>query len=404
MNDSRTRNAIRHLSRANELLRNESSLGFGSLEFVKEFVMNGKHAQKGKGVKMTLVPHKKLPQKQVVCTVTSFEASDKNMSNHLVEMTFKYDGEKNGEHNWSLVVDVGKGWYCDEGPFSGYTWTSSKGFKDLYKAKVEINPTPDIKKFDKYMIRRKEKYMEWERVEEVDIDDSTQALGTRKEQKKDMVMVSHDKGESWVNEQADSNLIVVIGPGAGTFKNALVYKNLEEAGYKILKLKGMGRYPDRWSDNKKLNIDKENNNLAALAKEYPRLVGKKFPHLIICGSRGCQVTIGKIWKHFWRGPTVLINGGCLMTQTPIPVGVFPTAVTMTRDYFETKSDEITKAYFEENSSEEGILVRLNDSHLPTKSLPSVIVPIVQLTGRRELDKKEWESQVRAENIDVLKPR
>ena len=93
-----------------------------------------------------------------------------------------------------------------------------------------------------------------------------------------------------------------------------------------------------------------------------------------------------------------------MTQTPIPVGVFPTIVTMTHDSFETKNDVITREYFEELSSEQGILVRLNDGHLPTKSLPNLIVPIVELTGRRELDKKKWKTQVRAENIDVLKPR
>ena len=72
--------------------------------------------------------------------------------------------------------------------------------------------------------------------------------------------------------------------------------------------------------------------------------------------------------------------------------------------FETHKDVITREYFEELSSEQGILVRLNDDHLPTESLPDLIVPIVELTGRRELDKNKWKTQVSAENIDVLKPR
>ena len=222
------------------------------------------------------------------------------------------------------------------------------------------------------------------------------------------VMNSDDGGKTWVNVKANHNLIVVIGPGAGTYQNAQVYENLSEKGYEILKLAAekMDRYPSkgRWSNNTSLNIDEEEGNLAALAKTYPDLVRGQVPHLIICGSRGCQVTIGKIWQHFWRGPTVVINGGCLMTQTPIPVGVFPTIVTMTHDSFETRKDELTREYFEELSSEQGILVRLNDDHLPTESLPDLIVPIVELTGRRELDKNKWKTQLSAEHIDVLKPR
>lgn len=93
-----------------------------------------------------------------------------------------------------------------------------------------------------------------------------------------------------------------------------------------------------------------------------------------------------------------------MTQTPIPLGVFSTVVTMTRDYFNTQSDKLTRYLFSELSSKQGILVRLNDVHLPTKRLPNCIVPIVQLTGKRELNVKEWKGQVVAQKIDVLKPK
>ena len=169
MNNSRTRKAMSHLARANELLDVGSSLGFGSLEFVKEFVMIGKRAKKGDDVQLILVPHKRLPQRQIVCTVKSLKASDKNMSSHLVDksVTFKYNGEENDTHNWSLVFDAGEGWSCNEGQFIGYTWTSSKGFKDLYTAQVEMNLNANTKEFERYMIKKK-KYMEWEDREQKD--------------------------------------------------------------------------------------------------------------------------------------------------------------------------------------------------------------------------------------------
>ena len=159
-----------HLARANELLDVGSSLGFGSLEFVKEFVMIGKRAKKGDDVQLILVPHKRLPQRQIVCTVKSLTASNKNMSSHLVDksVTFKYNGEENDTHNWSLVFDAGEGWSCNEGQFIGYTWTSSKGFKDLYTAKVEMNSKANITEFERYMIKKNNKYMEWEDKERKD--------------------------------------------------------------------------------------------------------------------------------------------------------------------------------------------------------------------------------------------
>ena len=111
MNNSRTRKAMSHLARANELLDVGSSLGFGSLEFVKEFVMIGKRAKKGDDVQLILVPHKRLPQRQIVCTVKSLKASDKNMSSHLVDksVTFKYNGEENADRRHPPGRDPGRG-------------------------------------------------------------------------------------------------------------------------------------------------------------------------------------------------------------------------------------------------------------------------------------------------------
>lgn len=162
MNDPRTRKAMRHLARANELVNFGSSLEFGSLKFVKEFVMDGKKAQKG--VQLTLSPYgRKIPEKKIVCKIKSVEGSDER---NLVDksVTFKYIREENDIHEWSLV-HVGEGWSCDEGPFIGYTWTSSKGFKDLYTAKVEMNENKQVQEFQKYLFSRDKKYMDWEEDE-----------------------------------------------------------------------------------------------------------------------------------------------------------------------------------------------------------------------------------------------
>ena len=57
------------------------------------------------------------------------------------------------------------------------------------------------------------------------------------------------------------------------------------------------------------------------------------PSAIIVGSRGDQVTIGKIWESVWRGPTIIINAGCLVTKTYIPKEVMPIFITTEHDYF-----------------------------------------------------------------------
>ena len=56
---------------------------------------------------------------------------------------------------------------------------------------------------------------------------------------------------------------------------------------------------------------------------------------IICGSRGGQVTIGKVWETIWRGPTIIINGGSLTTKTIIPKQVHALFIIMGNDYFKS---------------------------------------------------------------------
>ncbi len=157
MNNSRTRKDMRHLARANELLDVGSSLGFGSYTLVKEeFVIKGKKTEKGNGVDeyiLTLIPHKVMTKsfwgkRHVLFEVKSVkaysgtkEADMKHLVGKFVTFIYENEQEENKTHKWSFVVDnetnVGAGWVCDTDererlPFIGYTWASSKTYKDMY--------------------------------------------------------------------------------------------------------------------------------------------------------------------------------------------------------------------------------------------------------------------------------
>ena len=109
---------------------------------------------------------------------------------------------------------------------------------------------------------------------------------------------------------------------------------------------------------------------------------KHKPSLLICGSRGSQVTIGLVWRHYWRGPTIVINGGCLTSETLIPAPVFPVMITMTGDYFGTKSLDFVQEKFAAVSDTGGVQIHLlGQGHMPRLE-PTFFAQVVQcaLTG------------------------
>ena len=219
---------------------------------------------------------------------------------------------------------------------------------------------------------------------------------------KNFVNISHDKGKTWNSEIPEQKVVLIIGPGAGTFQNSVVYDILRSNGYKLLILKGKDGYPNNWQDNKGLDMyNHKRNDLLSLAKDYTQVVGKLKPSMLICGSRGCQVTLGKIWEHFWRGPSLIINGGCLVSDTLIPNGVFPVLVTATNDYFPTKNDKYVRNNFKRLSEVPGVLVRLlNSDHMP-QELQLYILGIVILTSDRELNIQKWKTMVAGPHIEIL---
>ena len=185
-------------------------------------------------------------------------------------------------------------------------------------------------------------------------------------------MVLINKETKWINPNADKKLIFVIKPGGGTFYNKDAYRKLEEK-YEVVYFGESGgqydRYPQGWENNNTvLNEGYHLGGITQLVKKYI-LSKNKVPSIFIVGSRGGQVTIGKIWESVWQGPTIIINAGSLTTNTSIPKNVIPLFVTMKWDYFEMVNTQYkVKTLF--NKLKTGInqlgfnLYLSNQSHMP----------------------------------------
>lgn len=176
----------------------------------------------------------------------------------------------------------------------------------------------------------------------------------------------------WIEYIPKKNLIFVIVPGAGTYSNKNEYTRLK-THFNLVYFGERGskydRYPNNWYDNKL--VSDRGDHLGGLSFEILKYITGTgdIPSAIICGSRGGQVTIGKVWYSIWRGPTIIINAGCLTTQTEIPIGVKPLFITMKHDYFTSvNSQSKVKSLFEKlnkNKAEKGIFIHLpNEAHMP----------------------------------------
>uniref|UniRef100_A0A6C0BQG7 Uncharacterized protein n=1 Tax=viral metagenome TaxID=1070528 RepID=A0A6C0BQG7_9ZZZZ len=187
-------------------------------------------------------------------------------------------------------------------------------------------------------------------------------------------MISRNFGRTWTDTKTNPRLIVVIAPGAGTVYNNRAYKRLART-YEIKIIDAKSRsagfdYPGGWRDNKSLDLkSSDRKGLLGLANTVGTYLINHPPAVVICGSRGSQVTIGLVWKHYWRGPTICINAGPLTSHTIIPKGVYPILVTMENDYFDTQ--ERTQDKFAPLSQVDGKNVyRFDDGHMPNLSRPS----------------------------------
>lgn len=198
----------------------------------------------------------------------------------------------------------------------------------------------------------------------------------------------------WLDIEPTPKLVFVISPGAGTHKNKEAYQQLE-AKYTVVYFGNSGdvfdKYPDNWQDNKLVN--NKGPHLGGIYQYVKKYIDSKnqIPSAIICGSRGGQVTIGKIWEGLWRGPTIIINSGCLTTRTIIPNGVKPIFISMGKDYFESVNapQKVANLYTKLSQTEENAyLVYLpKEGHMPklTKNLKNLLLKCIVFVTENKLD-------------------
>lgn len=170
------------------------------------------------------------------------------------------------------------------------------------------------------------------------------------------------KSGTWRPYIPSKKTVIAIGPGGGTRMNHGAYTALAQLGYDVVPVHaaeydnaadGSGyAYPPGWEDGTPDLRYNRGRNLATLADDVvlpliQRLVKEgRGPACVIAGSRGGQVTIPRLWEMGWRGPTLVINGGCASTSQIPPLPVRLLLVTGGRDFFDTKDPRRTKQLLE----------------------------------------------------------
>ena len=191
-----------------------------------------------------------------------------------------------------------------------------------------------------------------------------------------MNWISRDFGETWQSVSKSTNTVLVIVPGAGVRSNSRAYYTLTQH-FNLIYVNSKTRddgfdYPSNWRYNPGLILKPSNKSgLLGLANRVGhQILHGPTPSLIICGSRGSQTTIGLVWRHFWRGPTICINAGPLTSRTHIFNEVYPVFITMEHDYFKTQRN--TQHKYEQIKAEIDCIHinRLGDSHMPQLSNPA----------------------------------
>lgn len=216
-------------------------------------------------------------------------------------------------------------------------------------------------------------------------------------QARPMLFISdEDSSGSWRRYTPNMRSVLVIGPGAGVHQNARAYKRLQEAGWEVNFASAPGYdkseahpdgylYPPGWEHGQpELNFN-DGKNLATLADNVVAPLLQKLvaagrgPAAVIAGSRGGQTTLPRLWAKFWRGPTLVINGGCVKVSEVPPSPVRLVLLTYGLDFFETKDSQLTSKLLRKTDASSPVLLYHDpcEGHMP-RHFGDVVEPLLDI--------------------------
>mgnify|MGYP000106006175 CR=1 FL=1 len=225
-----------------------------------------------------------------------------------------------------------------------------------------------------------------------------------------MVHVSTNLGKTWSARTVLTPRILVIQPGAGCGYNGESYTQLQkEFDMVFMDTKtrvGGFKYPPNWGniwDDVDITKKWDKDSLVGLAKSVGQAIMDSAPSVIIAGSRGGQVVLPLLLKHYWRGPFVCINAGPLTSNSRLPKQCTPWFVTCGNDFFPTKSLSWVREAFAKLSDVQGVQIHSEDEmHTPDLNKTLLLSQICQcLLGSICPTKTNWGTNV---SMHVLKPQ
>ena len=186
--------------------------------------------------------------------------------------------------------------------------------------------------------------------------------------------------------------ILVIGPGAGTRQYKQIWENIKKSHniyivHGVINNTSYDCYPNNWTtDNPDISTN-SNYNLASLSNivldKYLHLKNKNINiDLIICGSRGGQVTLPFLWTLFNNlmiksPPCIIFNSGICHSPIKWPENIPLILLSFGKDYFNTKDYRLVLKSAINNKSFGYVIYMQNESHGPILHLYKYILNIIK---------------------------
>merc|ERR1712072_187080 len=209
-------------------------------------------------------------------------------------------------------------------------------------------------------------------------------------------------GDRWQPYKPDPRSVLVIGPGGDAC--AAASQTLKADGWNLTMVHvheydvapdrsvhpSGALYPPGWEYGTPDLQFNGGKNLATLADQVIMAVIRKLvaagkgPVAVIAGSRGGQVTLPRLLAKGWRGPTLCVNGGCVVGEIPgAPVRLI--LVTGGQDFFETKDPRTTARKLCKEDANQPVLLYHDpkDAHVP-ESFPDVVSSLLKIAVSEEL--------------------